>query len=184
MKSPIFWFFRLVQSRCAIIALVFGAVLASSQLTLCSKNSESTVWKITDTNSGNIYFAKSKIMVDFDCQAGGSLWANGTITYRLNHDRAFILRDFGSHISMAHISYKDPGKYPFSAPGAESSVQATFKGFVAHTADGIEQPVISCYRFASVRFQDMRDKRKVTISNFVADEVRESEIPDARSSKE
>jgi glutamate racemase len=79
---------------------------------------------------------------------------------------------------MAHISASDAMKYPFSVSGAQADVRGTVTGMAFITSAGQQQPVVACNGFASVKFEDKRDKKKVTVSKFAADEVRESDIAD------
>jgi len=55
-------------------------------------------------------------------------------------------------------------------------VRGTVAGIGCITSDGAQHPVIACQKFEAVRFEDMRDKKKMTISQFIADEVKESDI--------
>jgi len=172
MKSISFHFSGFLQTRRALSALIAFTFLACLTPAFAGKNSEKTVWKIADMDSGNVYFAQS-IVVSYACPAGGFLTANGTVTYKLAKDK---------HPTMVHIGFED-ASYPFSVPGTKSDVKGYVTGMAFITSDGQQTPRISCHKFQSVSFQDLRSKSKVSVSRFAADEVNEGEVADNPATK-
>lgn len=172
MKSIPFHFSGFLQIRRAFPALVLFTFLAGFTPALAGKNSEKTVWRIADTDSGKVYFAEA-IAVSYSCPAGGFLTANGTVTFKLIHDK---------HATMAHISSED-ASYPFSVPGTKADVRGSVTGTAFITSGGEQTPRIVCHKFASVSFKDLRSKSKVSVTRFTADEVSEGEVADDPATK-
>ena len=98
---------------------------------------------------------------------------DSTTLYKLAKDK---------HPTMVHIGFED-ASYPFSVPGTKSDVKGYVTGMAFITSDGQQTPRISCHKFQSVSFQDLRSKSKVSVSRFAADEVNEGEVADNPATK-
>jgi hypothetical protein len=145
-------------------SLLFFVVVIAGCSSIPAITGETHVWRITDTESRAVYFARS-LDLHWHGSVGTFLTAEGTSTFTPSQE---------IKVWTAHIGSSDKWQEPFSVPGTVSTYKGTVSGIAMITSAGVEKPKpqsASGQGFDYATFQDIQSGKRERITKFTADEV-------------
>jgi hypothetical protein len=154
----------------ASVASCSGQVAAARPPNAKFKKPE-TVWRIVNLSDCRVHYAQL-IDLGIHGRAGLMMTFDGAVT---------LTPDPGPGEVAAHVTSIDVWKPPFLIPGTKSGLHGKFTGFAAllGSPNGTmqqEQPELQPGQgYGVVSFKDLRSKKKIAFSTFIADTVRSDE---------